>query len=727
MPKLKPFTTETIWARFEPTEADWEMDDPAVLARMLEQMQIIRVFEEKVLELKGEQLLHGPAHSSIGQEGGAVGCVSVLGADDKINGTHRMHHQFLAKVLNWAMPADYDPRAREPSADMHRVVEQTLAEIMGLNTGFCGGRGGSMHLRFAEAGCLGSNAIVGGNPPHAVGYAFADKYRGRDNVSVTFFGDGATQMGTTLESINLAALYDCPTIFFIENNLYAVSTHVREQTREARLSSRGLCFGVPAIEVDGMDPFAVRKAMQWAVDHIRRHRGPVLIEAVCYRHFHQQGPIPGSAFGYRDKAEEQDWLKRDPLLVYPEQLIARGIVSKEQVAAFADRARNLVEHAVDTVVERESGTNRRRVPPALWPDPAEVEVGIRGDLSEVAGERFREEADFAPDVLHEMKFVDAIAGVMLRNMARDDGIFVLGEDVHRLRGGTAGATRGIAEEFSDRLVGTPICENGFVGLALGAAMNGLRPVVEIMYPDFCLVAGDQLFNQIAKVRHMFGGGFPLPLMVRSRVSAGAGYGSQHSMDASGLFALYPGWRIVAPSTPLDYIGLVNTALRCNDPVLVVEHNDLYQTVGKVPIDDWDYCIPFGRARIARPGAGCTVLTYLSMVQTCADVADEMGADAEIVDLRTLDPLGLDWETIEASVRKTNRLLIVEQTARGTSHGARIAQEAQERLFDWLDAPVMRVTGTQSSPVVSKPLEQAALAGPEAVRRGLQQVLEAVWP
>lgn len=226
---------------------------------------------------------------------------------------------------------------------------------------------------------------------------------------------------------------------------------------------------------------------------------------------------------------------------------------------------------------------------------------------------------------------------------------------------------------------------------------------------------------------MFGGGFSMPLIVRSRVSAGAGYGSQHSMDASGLFALYPGWRIVAPATPFDYIGLMNTALRCNDPVLVVEHNDLYQSVGQVPVRDWDYCIPFGRARVARPGSACTVLTYLSMVDVCTAVAQDTGIDAEVIDLRTLDPLGLDWETIERSVRKTNRLLIVEQTARGTSHGARIAQEAQERLFDWLDAPVMRVTGTQSAPVVSKTLEQAALAGAAGVRRGLEQVLEGVLP
>jgi 2-oxoisovalerate dehydrogenase E1 component len=722
MPELTPITSDTIWARFEPVASDWKSDDPVTLARMLEQLQIIRTFEEKLLQLKTEQLLHGPAHSSIGQEGGAVGCMSALQSGDKINGTHRMHHQFLAKVLNWTMPADYDPRRNEPTGEMYKVVERTLAEILGLRSGFCGGRGGSMHLRFAEAGCLGSNAIVGGNPPHAVGYAFADKHLGRKNVSVTFFGDGALQMGTTLESINLAALYECPVVFFLENNLYAVSTHVREQTRETRLTSRGPCFGVPAIEVDGMDPFAVRKATQWAVDYIRGRRGPVLIEAVTYRHFHQQGPAPGSAFGYRDKREEQEWLKCDPLKTYPEKLVSLGIVSQAQVDEFASRARSLVETAVNAVTEQQPATNQRRIRPSLWPDPAEVEIGVRGDLSELAASPQREAADFTPCATREMKFIDVISGTMLRNMGRDGSIVVLGEDVHRLRGGTAGATKGIFEKYADRLIGTPICENGFVGLALGAAMNGLRPVVEIMYPDFCLVAADQLFNQISKVRHMFGGGFALPLVVRSRVSAGAGYGSQHSMDASGLFALYPGWRIVAPSSPFDYIGLMNTALRCNDPVLVVEHNDLYQTVGRVPIDDWDFCIPFGRARIVRSGSLCTVLSYLSMVDVCANVTEDNGVDAEVIDLRTLDPIGLDWETIEGSVRKTNRLLIMEQTARGTSHGARIAQEAQERLFDWLDAPVMRVTGAESAPVVSKPLEQAALADAAALRRGLDEIL-----
>jgi 2-oxoisovalerate dehydrogenase E1 component len=722
MAKLEAFKHETVWARFTVDDADWRAEDPVVLARMLEQLQLIRHFEERVLELKVDQLVHGPAHASIGQEGGAVGAMSVLGAGDKINGTHRMHHQFLAKLLGYATPRDYDPRRAAPDARMREMVTRTLAEIMGLSPGFCEGRGGSMHLRWETAGALGSNAIVGGNPPHAVGYALADKRLKTGNITVTFFGDGALMMGTSSESLNLAALYDLPVIFFVENNLYAVSTHLSEQTREQRLTSRGPAWGVPAVEVDGMDPFAVRKAMQWAVERIRSDRGPVLVEAITYRYFHQSGPLAGSAFGYRDKAEEEAWRARDPVKHFPQKLVSLGVLGASDVEAMSARARSIVDEAVGALTENEPGSNRRRIVPALWPKRETVEQGIRGDLRELRSWRARELADCAPNELEEKKFVDVIASAMLRRMQKDQRIIVLGEDVHRLRGGTAGATKGIAEEFPDRLLGTPICENGFVGMALGAAMNGLRPVVEIMYPDFCLVAGDQLFNQVAKVRHMFNGGFPLPLVLRSRVSAGAGYGSQHSMDASGLFALWPGWRIVAPSTPYDYIGLMNAALACDDPVMVVEHNDLFQTKGLVPKEDWDYIVPLGKARIARAGAACTVISYLSMVRISVDAAESEGIDAEVIDLRTLDPLGIDWDTIGASIRKTHRCIIVEQTARGSGHGARIAQEIQDRFFGWLDAPVTRVTGAESAPVVSKPLEEAALAGLPETRAGLRALV-----
>lgn len=690
------------------------------LAAMLEQLFLIRHFEERLLELSKEGLLHGPAHASIGQEGAAVGLMSALRSEDKINGTHRMHHQFLAKTLNHAMVPGYNPLTQGFSQISQDVLFQTYSEILGLSTGYCGGRGGSMHLREPGAGVLGSNAIVGGNIPHAVGYALADKMRGVDAVSVAFFGDGAMQIGTAYEAMNLAALYDTPTVFVVENNLYAVSTHVSEQTRETRLSARGLGLGVPSISFDGMDVIAARRAMEVARSIIADRKGPVLLEARTYRHLHQSGPLKGSAFGYRDKAEEELWMERDPVRQFPAQLERAGIMD----AAATDRLRSRATQAVDDVLDRliEGDDGSRRLLPALWPDPATVEHGIRGDLSELQGKPVLEETDLTPETRREAKFVDVISEAMLRNMERFDNLFILGEDVHRLRGGTAGATRGIGERFPDRLLGTPICENGFTGMALGAALNGMRPVVEIMYPDFALVAADQLFNQIAKVRHMFGGDFPVPVIVRSRVTQGTGYGSQHSMDAAGLFTLYPGWRVVAASTPHDYIGLLNAAVACDDPVLVLEYNQLFQKRGFVPTADWDYIVPFGKARIARAGRDVTVLTYGPMVDPCCQIADRSGLDVEVIDLRTLDPLGLDWDTVEASVARTNALVVVEQTTRGTSIGSRIVSDAQRRLFNHLDYEILHVTGTESSAVVSKVLEEAAFARAEDVEAALRQVI-----
>lgn len=722
MGKIEKLTTDTPWIRLNVSEDDWRQEDPSRLVGMLEQVLTIRHFEQKLLTLHQEGVVHGPVHASIGQEGAAAGIMSTLSVGDKINGTHRMHHQFLAKALNYVTPQERDPRSADFSDEMNDVVYRTMAEILGLSPGYMGGRGGSMHLKWDECGVLGSNAIVGGNPPHAVGYAFAEKLRESGNIAVTFFGDGAMQNGASYEAMNLAALYKLPIIFFCENNLYAVSTHVSEQTREARLSMRGVGLGVPGVEVDGMDPIAVRAAGKWAKELIRDRTGPVLIEALTYRFLHQSGPLRGSNLLYRSKEEEADWLKRDPVATLPKKLVSLGILTSNEVDAIDARALKAVDAAAGQLTEIAEDTNRRRIIPSLWPAKETVEYGIRGDLSELAELPRLELEEVKSEATKEMKFVDAISFVTLNNMREDDRIFVLGEDVQHLRGGTAGATRGILEEFPNRLVGTPIAENGFTGLAIGAALNGLRPIVEIMYPDFCLVAADQLFNQAGKVRHMFGGNFSLPLVVRSRVSAGTGYGSQHSMDAAGLFALYPGWRIVTPSTPFDYVGLMNAAIRCNDPVLVVEYQELFQTSGPVP-SDWNYIVPFGKAKIRKPGGDCTVLTYGPMVKKSIDAAEETGINAEVIDLRTLDPYGLDWDTIGDSIERTGRALIAEQTTRGTSLGAHYVKGIQERFLDWLDHEIVHVSGTNSSPVVSKILEQAALAGQAEIAAGLKTVME----
>jgi 2-oxoisovalerate dehydrogenase E1 component len=722
VPELKPLTTGTPWFRLEATDDDWRAEDPAEMARLLEQLFVIRRFEERILELFKAGCVHGPAHASIGQEGGAVGVMSMLRTSDKINATHRAHHQFLAKFMNHAAPSGYDPRDAEWPDAMQDVVYRSMAEIMGLSPGYCGGRGGSMHMRWDEAGVLGTNAIVGGNPPQATGYALAEKLKGTDNVTVTFFGDGAMQNGSAYESLNMGALYDLPIIYYAENNLYGVSTHVSEVTRETRLSARGQGLGVPAIEVDGMDLLAVRKATDWALNQIRSDKGPVLIEAQTYRFYHQHGPMRGSAFGYREKQEEEKWRARDPYTCVPEKLIEVGAISKSEVEALHARASAAVEAAAGQLTETEEGSNLLRVVPSLWPSAAEVDEGIRGPLDGLEGATFKEPEDIEPDAAKEMTLIESMAAIQMHAMERDDSVFIMGEDVHRLNGGTVGSTKGIKEKFPDRLIGTPIAENGFCGVGLGAAVNGMRPIVEIMYADFCLVAADQLFNQIAKVRHMFGGTHKAPLVLRARVAGGHGYGSQHSMDPSGIFALYPGWRIVAPTTPFDYIGLFNSAMRCDDPVAFIECQTLYQEKSLVPDGDLDYCIPFGKARVRRKGDACTVIACANMVPITLDAVEKSGIDAEVIDPRTLDPLSFDWETIEESVKRTNRLLVVEQTARGPSLGARIVQEGQERLFDWLDHEILRVSGSHAAPVVSKVLEQAALAGEAEVIAGLGAIM-----
>ncbi len=213
----------------------------------------------------------------------------------------------------------------------------------------------------------------------------------------------------------------------------------------------------------------------------------------------------------------------------------------------------------------------------------------------------------------------------------------------------------------------------------------------------------------------------MPLVLRSKVATGTGSGSQHSMDPAGIFATAPGWRIVAPSTPFDYVGLMNCALRCEDPVLVLEHVDLYNSTGPGPVDDYDYCLPVGRAAVRRTGEAVTVVSYLSMVAEALAAAEETGIDAEVIDLRWLDRASLDWDTLGASIRKTNRVLIVEQGAAGTSYGGWLADEIQRRYFDWLDAPIERVTGGEASPSISKVLERAAIARREEVATSLRQI------
>ncbi|MBP6018085.1 MAG: 2-oxoisovalerate dehydrogenase [Burkholderiaceae bacterium] len=700
-------------------EKDWKLLGKDDAIRLVTLFLVARRFEEKILHLDKLNCVHGPAHSSIGQEGGAAGCIAALPGSTLINGTHRAHHQCIAKAINALYEIDFNPLENGLTARMTKEIKAMMHEILGLRDGWTGGRGGSMHLRNAELGIMGTNAIVAGGLPIACGHAFAEKHTSNNDIMVSFFGDGALHQGATHEAMNLAALYKLPMIFFLENNKYAVSMSVEQSTFETELLTRPQAHGIEAIKVDGMNPFAVWLATRWAADHIKTQNRPVFILAEVYRYYHQSSSIPGSAFGYRSKEEEKEWQQRDPWLFINKELPARNILSTEELQQLDNVVSDAINSAYSSCIDGKGSGASIKV--ELWPDPSTVDNHLTSDMSEFDGISFSEYEDFAEEDMESITYIEAIAKTVGARMQEDDSIYVFGEDVANMGGGTVGATRGLTSRFADRLINTPITENGFCGLATGAALSGLRPIVELMYSDFALVAGDQLLNQAGKIRHLFNGTASVPLTLRARIPGLEGYGSQHSMDPAAIFALFPGWKIIAPSNAFDYVGLMNSALRCNDPVLVIEPQELHKQAKLVP-KGLDYYIPIGKAKRVREGDDITLLTTLTMVDACCVAVEKRGVSADVIDLRTLSQRDIDYDTIGKSVMKTGRVAIIEQTTRGTSIGAFIADEIQRRFFDYLDQPVKRVTGKWAPPVVSKELEKAALASSNDIDAMISELL-----
>ena len=382
---------------------------------------------------------------------------------------------------------------------------------------------------------------------------------------------------------------------------------MQEATGDARLSARGVGFGIPSWQVDGRTRSRSTSRCSEACEHMRSGGGPTVVEVETYRYFHQNGPFPGSAFGYRSKDEEASWRDRDPIAKVEHHLQRRGLYIAEDVAGVRKSIK--AAHGGDRCGPGRAGPERQ-AGPAAHPTRAVAgpRVPRRGHPRRPVGpggRHGREAEDFAPDELEQRRMVDVVADTMARRMELDPSIVVMGEDVHRLNGGSRGATKGLKEKFDDRVLGTPISECAFTGLGGGLAQDGrFYPVVELMYADFIWVAADQIFNQIGKARHMFGGDHDMPLLMRIKIGTGTGYGSQHSMDPAGILATSVGWRIIAPSTPLDYVGLVNAAMRLKDPVAVLEHDaDLYRFTGDAPKDDYDFILPPGEAAVRREGIG----------------------------------------------------------------------------------------------------------------------------
>ena len=714
------------WQRWRSEAGDLAALPDGVAARMLFDVLLINRFELALLELKGNDAVWGPVHTSVGQEATAAGVVAALRPGDQFAATYRSHHQFLAKALQFRVPAAWNPAADElPEAGLE-VVRRTMAEIMGLAPGYCGGRGGSMHLRYAEAGFLGANAIVAGGLPLAAGAAYAEKQAGSGSVVVGFVGDGALHQGALHEALNMAGLWKLPLICFIENNLYAVATKVQEASAVQDLSVRAAAYDMDGYIVDGSDPVAIYRLVSHVAGGLRGGGRPAMIEAKCYRRFHHAGDVPGSAFRYRSREEEAEYAGREVTRVLPEAVQEAGILSADEVAHIRRSSEQAVLAAMEAcAVKGEGGAWAVRA--ELWPRAETAADGMRSAGAEWQGITFVSPRDLAAD--GELIYSDAIAAVTGRWLERDPRAIVFGEEVANLGGGAYGATRGLPERFPGRIINTPISEGGFAGLGFGAAQRGMRVVVEIMFADFALVAADQLFNQISKGRHMYGDTTDVPLVVRTRIGTGLGYGAQHSMDPVGLYGLFPGFRIVVPATSADYIGLFNSAMHSLDPVVILEHNSLYTQSFPVPAGDLDYCLPFGQAELVARGDDLTIVTYGHLGRRCLGLVERLrgeGLSADIIDLKTLDHIDLDYATIGASLARTGALLVVEEAARSHGIAATVAEQVQHRFFDDLDAPVAVLASLDISTPVSRALELATLVSDDQIAAAAVAVAQRTW-
>ncbi|MCL4352633.1 MAG: thiamine pyrophosphate-dependent enzyme, partial [Firmicutes bacterium] len=471
-----------------------------------QQMWDIRMFEDTVNDLLGKNVIRGASHLSAGQEAVAVGVMSALEAHDLITSNHRGHGHCYARGM----------AAQEHSKDRQDHLNRMLAEVCGKETGYCRGRGGSMHIADVEGGNLGATGIVGGNLPIAVGAALASQLLHKDQVVVSFFGDGAVNEGVFHESLNLASIWHLPVVFVCENNQYAMSVPWTYASSVPNAADRAASYHMPGIIVDGMDIEAVYEAAKTAVHQTRSGGGPVLIEAKTYRWYGHSRSDPRA---YRSREEEQKWRLRDPLKIYESALMHRG-VSRDALRDMQDNAQTAMVVAQDFALNQSAN-----------PAPADLMTGLYAPSADDLQPMDKPSVDVLKDAsCRQIPYWKAINEALQEEMDADASVILMGEDIG-VYGGAYGATRGLIDRFGvDRVRDTPISEAAIAGAAVGAAMNGLRPVIEIMYVDFTPLAMDQLANQGAKNRYMFGGKTSVPVVVRTEGGAGRGIAAQHSQS-----------------------------------------------------------------------------------------------------------------------------------------------------------------------------------------------------
>lgn len=647
------------------------------LLEMYRLMILARRFDEYVIDLYAAKEIPGFMHLYIGEEAVAVGTCAALGKKDYITSTHRGHGHCIAK--------GGDPK-------------YMMAELFAKSAGYCKGKGGSMHIACLSLGILGANGIVGGGLPISNGAALSAQYLGTESVTVCFFGDGASNEGTFHEALNLASVWKLPVIFLCENNLYAQTTPQHEHQAIRDVSVRASAYGMPGVIADGVDVLDVFSKVSGAVSTARAGKGPILVECKTYRY---RGHWEGDPQPYRTQEEIEQWKKKDCIYLFEHRLMGEFGVDSSKLK----KIREDVEDEMHDAVAFARACSQ--------PSPQDVFDDV---YTPVQVEKPKIKVIFKTKTMTIRETINATLDSIL---AQDKRAILFGEDI-ALLGGAFSVTKGLLNKYGPKRVrNTPISESAIIGVAIGASLTGLKPIAEIMFCDFLYVAMDQIVNQMAKMKYMYGGDAQLPIVVRCTYGGGFSAAAQHSQSNEAMFMHVPGLKIVMPSTPNDASGLLLSAFEDPNPVLIFEHKGMYDEKGEVN----GGTVPIGKANVVRAGKDLTVVTFGKMRKYCLEAAERLSAEGiniEVIDMRTLLPL--DAETILSSVEKTSRVAIVHESPMTAGPGAEISAIIADKGFHFLDAPIKRIAGFDVPMPFAPVLENMAIP---SVERILEELRKAV--
>ena len=717
--------------------------------RLYRAMILQRAFEYTIRDLDNKRLVpyegfefRGSTHLSVGQEAAQTGAICALTRDDYIAVHHRAHGHCLSKgIFAYDEMSDDELKDVLSTADENEfsvekydnllaaVVDYHLyrmvAEALGKETGYCRGRGGAMHIADFSVGHLGANAIVGGGYPIATGAALAVSKLNENRVVLCAIGDGSMNNGVAHESMNFATMAQfkkgLPIIFYVENNQYGMTGQQKgEITGVEFLSQRGLGYNDAAMHAEtvcGMNILSVRDAVRRAREKCLDGEGPVLLEANTYRFWGHNFKDKGVA--YRTREETDAWKEYDPVDWFRGELVRNDIITEENAEREWEKIREKLREL--TVLAAKS----------RFPKIKDIYAGLYADTSSDNIDESYKTVNLLKPARKYKRDSDgkilgrhAVAEALAEEMSRDKRVVLWGEDIAE-HGGAYSATLGLIDTFGrGRIFNTPISEATIIGTGVGAAMVGLRPVVEIMYIDFILMAMDQVGNQAAKTRYMFGGQSDIPLTIRTTIGGGKGYAGQHAQSLESIVTQFPGLKVAIPSNAYDMKGLLKTAIRDDNPVFFIEHQMVYLEKAVVPEGE-DYTIPFGQAKVVKEGRDITVVAYSNMVGRSIKAAEmlekEEDISVEIVDPRTLVPL--DIKTISESVKKTGRAVVITQAPYTGGFASHISHEITLNCFKDMKCPVRIVSSYDVPPPMSHPLEVENMPDPERIARDLKETME----